>query len=217
VHALHEAGVPAHLALIRSQGALVKAVPSLDQFAHMVVFVPDASKPRVLQKRMTDSGQKLLLTSAEMKNLDDVSKPLQLSLVDTASSSFRRSGAGLVGQPPAVWEHEYLSFEKVADRRTPFELDIPMHIESTVRLQAPSTMKLETPVELAQHGETPYGKWQVMGQRTGELLELKLVADVPAGTYGPGDYDGFQRTLDDASEALRPTLTLGRQPVAAAP
>jgi tetratricopeptide (TPR) repeat protein len=43
---LDSAGIPAHLALVKSSGAIAEDLPSIKQFDHMVVFVPDeADRP----------------------------------------------------------------------------------------------------------------------------------------------------------------------------
>jgi len=53
---LVQAGVPAHLALVNTRGRVQTNMPSLDQFDHMIVFVPSLSNPFV---DCTDKGTDL--------------------------------------------------------------------------------------------------------------------------------------------------------------
>jgi Transglutaminase-like superfamily len=308
--------IPAHLALVNTSGKLRSDMPSLDQFDHMVVYVPqlrgtagaappegvfldctsknsyalltppigladtellvlDPTKPRLVRtgkypedaarlisrrhvKLVTDgpggepirteveeevilnefmaSGLRsylrshppaerseavqnffsgtspLRLDDVVIKDLDAIEKPLTLNLKYAVPDAFHTvgaaAGASLVGRIPSPWETFFFQAEYLQRRKSPFELSMPMRLESTIEFKLPKGFDLKDVNALAESKRTPFVAWATRVKRDGDTMKLEFRARRNAGLHQANEYATFYKDMKSALRVFDRPLTM---------
>jgi tetratricopeptide (TPR) repeat protein len=303
---LQSAGISSHLALVNTTGQLRPEMASLDQFNHMIVFVPkppaeigdearnglvldctekdtdalltppvgladkellvlDPARPRIVrtanfpddaariisQRKITVTagaghgavdtevdehislnqfvapplrsylrayeparrqqavqefllnGSQLRLKDLTIQNLEDLDKPLKLDLKYSAPEAFRAVASStpataLVGHLPSPWEKTYLGTWYVRERKSPFELEMPVRIESTVEVELPKGYELKDVDELAHSEQGRFVAWATRTQKNGDALKLEYRARRFTGRHGPEEYSAYYDAIKKA-------------------
>lgn len=104
---------------------------------------------------------------------------------------------------PGFMESYYLEFERVADRRFPFEHVFPLRVASVTFLKLPAERQLQIAAKKPDAGESRFGNWQrQMNQDSGAWeMRFNYVGDdsrFDAGEYR--EFAEFHRKLVDAIE-----------------
>jgi hypothetical protein len=312
---LASAGIESHLALVKCTGAPVQDLPSLDQFDHMVVYVPgtaadipseaaegiiiDATKkhadallsppcgmadtavfvldpknPRFIQTpahatgevaierqitlRVDDAAaesvaanvvetvtfnayaapqvrgflkhfesnerraalQDLLETKNEVritrldaKNLDKLSEPLCLTIEYEAADMFHSLDVGtdersLVGRLPCAWESQYLDAEELDLRETPFQIEVPVLIRSSIKVHSPPGFALVGLDRRTGTGETKFVTWKCECSRHGNEVALNYEFHVAAGRHEAADYTPYCAAMKRSRSTLQAPITM---------
>ncbi|MEQ9561567.1 MAG: DUF3857 domain-containing protein, partial [Woeseiaceae bacterium] len=104
---------------------------------------------------------------------------------------------------PGFMESYYLEFDRVADRRYPFEQTFPLHVSSVTSVKVPSGRQLNIAKKKPDSGESRFGNWNRQLNQGADAWEIRVdyVADdtrFDAGEYR--DFADFHRKLVDAIE-----------------
>ena len=92
---------------------------------------------------------------------------------------------------PGFFEAHYFEFERVADRRFPFEQDFPLRVSSVTALKFADVGRLEVLRQKPESDETRFGNWQKrIDQGAGSwVISFEYVANT--SRFEPGDYRDF--------------------------
>jgi len=298
---LEAAGIPARLALVKSQGKLRKELPSLDQFDHMIVYLPefrngffidctdkgsdlsqavplglagqealilDAANPRFVtipaypngsstldlrrEERITNDTDVVVhetlslkgyngsalrayfkdmqppgrrnyidiqlnrrsgeVTSFNLHNLEDTQAPLVIELDYVLKNQFHLAGNQLVGKLPDIWEHIYTSAEPVEHRITPFELSIPLDVESTIALATPEGYREPALKVFRENVKMAFAMSQSEAKKEGTGLKIDYHLQRRAGKFEAAEYDSFHENMVKALNPLEQTVSFIKKP-----
>jgi hypothetical protein len=100
-------------------------------------------------------------------------------------------------------ESYYLEFDRVSDRRYPFEQTFPLHVSSITSVKVPSGRRLNIAKKKPDSGESRFGNWNRQLSQGANTWEIRVdyVGDdtrFDAGEYR--DFADFHRKLVDAIE-----------------
>lgn len=104
---------------------------------------------------------------------------------------------------PGFMEGYYLEFDRVADRRYPFEQHFPLHVSAITSIKVPAGRQIDIAKKKPDSGESRFGNWQRQLNQGADTMEIRLdyVGDdkrFDAAEYR--DFADFHRKLVDAIE-----------------
>jgi hypothetical protein len=294
---LQAAGVPARLALASHRDPLQEDLPSLDQFDHMLLFVPgrqannfvdctdkggdaaqaiplglagrsvlilDAPNPRfatipnypsdaskieerrhlrlvdlsdvVVDETLTFTGAhaaymrgfllqvpsssrrmmfqrqaglaQVELSEFSAEPLETPYAPLRLHCAYTLKRQFHRSNDRLSGILRAGIERLYLTADPVDNRLTPFEVTVPLHLQSSVSFTVPEGFSAEQPSSSAPKLDPRFAACQSQFRMDDSQVTLGFQCSLPAGKFSPSDYAAYRTTMDQALSMLEREVNL---------
>lgn len=296
---LSAVGIPAFLALVNSREPLRSDLPSLDQFDHMIVHIPDAGggifldctdkasdlpaavpaglaeqeslilderNPRlahipayttnasvirsVRQVEATNSSDALVqemvilsgihgsylrallrgqtptaqrstilsylkpagtdLTLFETDNLESSRAPLVLRLNYALKGYFHQVGKDSVCGLPSFFEQAYLRTEAREKRDSPFQIMVPLIMESTVILLVPLNDKLKSYPDPARQN-TRFVRCAMDVSAKARQLEARFTANIQPGRFKPSDYPEYHASLERALDLFSRNVVLERE------
>lgn len=287
-HLLRRAGIQCHPVLVDTGWSLREKLPSLDQFNHMILYVPgfrqpwldattewldltstapeylagrkvlvlDPQRPRLetigaaapgevkidrmmspegevdarveetltltgitaawarewllnyppsehagLIRRQLDSQGNFSLTSVELSQAEDRSKPLILKMIYNLPGALNPALQQV--KVPMFWESDYLSVLPVDDRQSPFRLNPAMKFESVTRFGGAWSKVAPLP-EIAGEGKAIGTTWKMAWQEEAKgPAGWKLEVSVPMGQHPAADWTTFQQTRRDLLERMK--------------
>jgi tetratricopeptide (TPR) repeat protein len=104
---------------------------------------------------------------------------------------------------PSFLEANYLEYDRVADRRFPFEFSYPLRVSARTSVKIPAGRRLEITTKKPASGESRFGNWQRNVHRTAESWEIQFDYTGSESRFEPNEYRNFtefQRTAVDAIE-----------------
>lgn len=106
-------------------------------------------------------------------------------------------------EAPGFLEAYYLEYDRVADRRFPFEHFFPLRLSAVTSVKVPSGLRLDEASDKPDRGESKFGNWQrqLRGDDNGWEIRFDYVAS--EDRFDPEDYRDFaefQRRAVDAIE-----------------
>jgi len=104
---------------------------------------------------------------------------------------------------PGFLEAYYLEYDRVADRRFPFEHFFPLRVSAVTSVKVPTGLRLDEASSKPDRGESRFGSWQreIIGDENSWEIRFDYVAS--EDRFGPEDYRDFaefQRRAVDAIE-----------------
>jgi len=109
---------------------------------------------------------------------------------------------------PGFLEAYYLEFDRVADRRFPFEFYYPLRVSATTSLKFPSGQKLQAVAKKPGTGESRFGNWR--RDVTEEDGSWKIQFDYVASDarFAPEEYRDFADFQRKAVDAIEQSMAL---------
>ncbi|HSD68081.1 MAG TPA: DUF3857 domain-containing protein [Woeseiaceae bacterium] len=104
---------------------------------------------------------------------------------------------------PGFLEGYYLEFERVADRRFPFEQVFPLRVAAITSLKLPAERKLQIAAKKPDAGESRFGNWQRQLSQDSGAWEMRFDYVADESRFDAGEYrefTEFHRKLVDAIE-----------------
>ncbi len=150
------------------------------------------------------------LLKLEVENLEQSQAPLILNLNYALRSQFQIAGRELVGRPPACFEQIYLATEAVEKRLSPFQVTIPLVMESAVSIQAPNGFRARPATAAVPQWDGRFARGQVDMSAGKNGWQITGRLQQPAGRFAAGDYAAFCAALDHVSGDFSPRLTFER-------
>ena len=94
------------------------------------------------------------------------------------------------------------------DRRTPFEVTIPLQFHSLVSLTVPGGFSAEPPAGSAPKLDPRFAACKSQFRSEGPELTLEFQGSLPAGKFSPADYAAYRATMEQALSMLEREVTL---------
>lgn len=115
---------------------------------------------------------------------------------------------------PGFLEAYYLEFDRVADRRFPFEFSYPLRVSATTSVKIPPGHKLDVLTRKPVVGESRFGNWSREVNRAEGVWEIKFDYVASRARFKPEDYRDFAEFQRKAVDAIEQPLVLRRQDAA---
>ena len=109
---------------------------------------------------------------------------------------------------PGFLEGYYLDFERVADRRFPFEHLFPLRMATVTSLAIPDGRKLDEVAKKPERGESRFGQWQREVRREDGGWEIRFDFVASEERFSPEEYREFSEFQRKAIDAVEQPLLL---------
>jgi transglutaminase-like putative cysteine protease/Tfp pilus assembly protein PilF len=167
-----------------------------------------------------DGGNQFRFEHISIENLDEVDRPLLVHLKYTAPEAFhvvasKTSSKTLVGHMPSLCEKTYFQAANVQQRKSPFELVMPLRLESTVELVVPKGFDVQDSHKLAQSEQSGFTTWASRIQPQGNAIKLEYRARRLSGRHRAEDYPQYCDAMKKALGVFDRPLVIqdvGRKP-----
>jgi Flp pilus assembly protein TadD len=166
--------------------------------------VPAVSQKQYFQQRMDMPDAELKELSAEGVQVS--SAPLTVTCVYAQKKQFRHSNGSLAGVPRAVLERAFLAAPPCFDRKTPFEVRMPMELKSTVTFEIPAGYSARVPAKLDSRTDGRFLSCTNSWRLEGRSLIAEFECRQPTGTFKAGDYETYRETMSHALSLLEREL-----------
>jgi tetratricopeptide (TPR) repeat protein/transglutaminase-like putative cysteine protease len=108
---------------------------------------------------------------------------------------------------PGFLEAYYLEYDRVADRRFPFEHFFPLRLSAVTSVKVPSGLRLDETSNKPNRGESKFGNWQREVSRDDSNWEIRFDYVASEDRFDPEDYRDFaefqRRAVDAIEQAVR--------------
>lgn len=113
-----------------------------------------------------------------------------------------------VFEMPAFAESYYIEYERLQDRRFPFERDVPFSLASVTKIRPVNGQRLEAYSPRGNAGESRFGNWNRRISTTDDGVELSFEYNGGQGRYPSTDYSEFTDFQRKAVAALEQEFVL---------
>jgi tetratricopeptide (TPR) repeat protein len=103
---------------------------------------------------------------------------------------------------PGFLEGYYLEFDRVADRRFPFEHLFPLRLSAVTSVKVPSGLRLDKAANKPNTGESKFGNWRREVSRESGGWQIQFEYSASGDRFGPEDYREFAEFQRKAVDAL---------------
>jgi len=109
---------------------------------------------------------------------------------------------------PGFLEAYYLEFDRVADRRFPFEHVFPLRVSAVTSVKVPSGRRLDEATRKPDAGESKFGNWQRQVSQDAGTWEIRFDYAASDSRFDPEDYRDFAEFQRKAVDAIEQPLVL---------
>jgi tetratricopeptide (TPR) repeat protein/transglutaminase-like putative cysteine protease len=109
---------------------------------------------------------------------------------------------------PGFLEAYYLEFDRIADRRFPFEFHYPLRVSATTSLKFPSGHKLDAVTKKPGTGESRFGNWRREVSEIDGNWKIQFDYVASESRFGPEDYRDFADFQRKTVAAIEQALAL---------
>ena len=109
---------------------------------------------------------------------------------------------------PSFLEAYYLEFDRVADRRFPFEFNYPLRVSATTSLQFPSGQKLHAVTKKPGTGESRFGNWRRDVSEENGSLKIQFDYVASDARFAPEEYRDFADFQRKAVDAIEQSMAI---------
>ncbi len=109
---------------------------------------------------------------------------------------------------PGFLEAYYLEYDRVADRRFPFEFFYPLRVSATTSVKFPSDSRLDAVMKKPLEGESKFGNWRREVSKGDGNWEIRFDYVASEARFGPEDYREFSEFQRKAIDAIEQALVL---------
>lgn len=109
---------------------------------------------------------------------------------------------------PGFLEAYYLEYDRVADRRFPFEFFYPLRVSATTSVKYPSGRRLDVVTKKPHAGESRFGNWRREVSEAEGSWKIQFDYVASEARFGPEDYREFAEFQRRAVDAIEQPLLL---------
>ena len=103
---------------------------------------------------------------------------------------------------PGFLEAYYLEYDRVADRRFPFEHFFPLRLSAVTSVKVPSGLRLDEASSKLDRGESKFGNWHREVSHDSSSWEIRFNYVASDDRFGPEDYRDFAEFQRQAVDAI---------------
>ena len=107
---------------------------------------------------------------------------------------------------PGFLEANYLEFDRIADRRFPFEHVFPLRVSAVTSVKAPMGLKLDEATTRPDSAESKFGLWRRHVSRDDRSWEIRFDYTASGERFGPEEYRAFSEFQRQAIDAIEQPL-----------
>ncbi len=111
---------------------------------------------------------------------------------------------------PSFLEAYYLEYDRVADRRFPFEFSYPLRVSATTSLKFPSGQKLDAVTRKPGAGESRFGNWRREVSQVDGHWKIQFDYVASEARFAPEEYRDFAEFQRKAMDAIEQALIIQR-------
>jgi hypothetical protein len=173
---------------------------------------PPAERRAAIQELLSQNGQ-IRVTRLDVKNLERTDEPLCLAIEYVTPDVFQPlatdiDDSSLVGRLPCPWENQYMQTEYVESRQTPFEIEVPIVIRSSLTVHSPAGYELVGLNRRAGAGGTKFVAWKCACNEAGGSVTLDYEYRLTAGRHEASEYDQYCSDIKKSRMVLQAPVTL---------
>jgi hypothetical protein len=109
---------------------------------------------------------------------------------------------------PGFLESYYLEYDRVADRRFPFEFFYPLRLSATTLVKFPAHRRLNVVTRKPAEGESRFGNWRREVSEGDGNWEIRFDYVASEGRFDAADYRAFSEFQRNAIDAIEQPLIL---------
>jgi len=109
---------------------------------------------------------------------------------------------------PGFLEAYYLEYDRVADRRFPFEHLFPLRLSAVTSVKVPSGLRLDEASSKPDRGESKFGNWHREVSHDSSSWEIRFDYVASEDRFGPEDYRDFAEFQRQAVDAIEQPLVM---------
>ncbi len=109
---------------------------------------------------------------------------------------------------PGFLEAYYLEFDRVADRRFPFEHFFPLRVSAVTSVKVPSGLRVDEVSNKPDRGESKFGNWHRQVNRDNGNWEIRFDYVASDDRFEPEDYRDFAEFQRQAIDAIEQPLVI---------
>ena len=109
---------------------------------------------------------------------------------------------------PGFLEAYYLEFDRVADRRFPFEHFFPLRVSAVTSVKAPTGRQLDEAISKPDSDESKFGLWRRQVRQDDGTWEIRFDYTASRDRFGPEDYREFAEFQRKAVDAIEQPLII---------
>jgi tetratricopeptide (TPR) repeat protein len=159
------------------------------------------------------SGLQASLDAFSIHNLEQLEQPLRLQLDYTLQNQFHVLAKEIAGSLPAFFERSYIQADKMEERVSPFEIQIPLQFISTVEMISPPEYRWKPLAQNISKVESPFLAFEGKLSTTENGFKLESKTELKPGRYQAGQYPKFYDSANHAIALLTPKVVFERKSV----
>ncbi len=109
---------------------------------------------------------------------------------------------------PSFLEAYYIEYDRVADRRFPFEFFYPLRVSATTSVKYPSDRQLDVVTKKPHAGESRFGNWRREVSEAEGTWKIQFDYVASEARFDPEDYREFAEFQRKAVDAIEQPLLL---------
>jgi hypothetical protein len=172
------------------------------------VGVSAASRHFYVAEQFISGSTELL--DLHIKGLDEPQEPLELQLTYFLRGQFHLMQNQLVGSLPLGCERAYLVEDQVNKRTLPFEMAVPLTIDSVVTVRSPAGYKAKLSGESTHKTAGSFVTYESASEAHDKNWRFNFHLYRPKGRFGAEEYANHCRALQKAIHQFEPRLMYER-------
>ena len=161
------------------------------------------------QQFISDINDEIVLQSLSIEKLYDVASDLVLNLVYTIPADIVNNERWEF-EDPSVWERYYIMPKTVHQRKTDFQVKLPLQLTSEVEISFPRNFNARINMDSEFNFAGEYGEYSVKLALDGQKLTKKFHMSTPSNRFRSSQYAEFVKFHRGAISALKRPITLSR-------
>jgi len=171
----------------------------------------DPGERREAVADIMESYATIRLDEFSIDDLEAPEKPLVLHLEYVVEDAFRTADDRWVGALPSIWERDYITVDRVENRRTPFFVAVPTRYRSHVELLLPPDHSPSSIEWMTRKESTRYAEWNDRANvEEGVLIFDHELRTPEVGLRPAEEYASYCDSIRRAAEPFEHPLVIKR-------
>jgi hypothetical protein len=146
------------------------------------------------------------LKAASFEGIMEIHGPLKVLVDYQLPNQFHTVGNEMVGILPACFERSHLLTRAVEKRMSPFDLNFPFLLESSVTVEPPPGYRIKNDLGPEARFGNRFVQGNLAGRWTAPAIRYETTVFQPADRFPAADYPEYCRAMTEAASLLTPKL-----------